>query len=87
MELAGEEAEDGGVDVHWGLREEVKAHDETRAAVRLYWDLMVMESARYGGNGVDVNREGYAMLCCAALYCAALCRFRCAIAAMSRTRG
>ena len=46
------------VDVHWERREEVKVHPEIVSAVRLHWDLMVMESKRFGGNGVDVNREG-----------------------------
>jgi Ca2+-binding EF-hand superfamily protein len=48
-----------GIDAHWEQREFVKNHAETRAGVRLYWDLMVMESVRFGGNGCDVNREGY----------------------------
>lgn len=51
-------------DVHWERREEVKVHPEIVSAVRLYWDLMVMESKRFGGNGVDVNREGYVYTRC-----------------------
>ena len=39
--------------------EAVKASAIVRAAVRLYWDLTVTVSAAFGGNGVDVNREGY----------------------------
>ena len=46
-------------DPYWQKREEVKQHAETKGAVWLYWELMVMESAKCGGNGVDVNREGY----------------------------
>jgi Ca2+-binding EF-hand superfamily protein len=42
-----------------GPLEVVRQDDRVRAAVRLFWDLMVVVSARFGGNGVDVNREGY----------------------------
>ena len=44
---------------HDADRETVKAHEATRAGVHMYWELMVMESVRHGGNGVQVNREGY----------------------------
>jgi len=40
-------------------RGRVRTDERVVGTIRMYWNLMVAESVKYGSNGEDVNREGY----------------------------